>query len=170
MDNNNVATAETTTPVVAEVTQTTPSAEAVKPALMERVKTEWAKAVLQGKQFAARLVPSYKTLAVAGTLAFLLLTATAVMNGVAAQDRIVKATTAAQDKIVTATVAAQSRIAAEAEKKAPTLGQRLYAAGQVVHGYTIQPCVNADGAVRSSVFGEATATAVAPSSMTITVK
>lgn len=45
----------------------------------------------------------------------------------------------------------------------PTIGQRIYGAGQTVYGYTVQPVVNADGAVKNRVFGGApVASASAP--------
>lgn len=66
---------------------------------------------------------------------------------------------------VVSTVDANQRITAAAESQAAavtaatqnTIGSRIYSAGQTVYGYTVQPVVNADGAVRNRVFGTAPA-------------
>lgn len=41
----------------------------------------------------------------------------------------------------------------------PTIGQRISAAGSVLHSWTVQPVVNADGAVKSRVSGMFSASA-----------
>jgi hypothetical protein len=92
----------------------------------------------------AKCVPSYKTLAVVGTVCFLGLLAVSVGSAIETGNVV---------------QAAQKELAATAQQLAnrPTIGQRVYGAGQTVYGYTIQPAVNADGAVKNRVFGSAPA-------------
>jgi hypothetical protein len=124
---------------------------AAKTTILETVKAYMAFIVAFVRSIPSRLTglaatcaPSYKTLAVVGMVCFLGLLAVSVVSAIET-DNVVQA--------------AQKELAATAQQLAnqPTIGQRVYGAGQTVYGYTVQPVVNADGAVKNRVFGSAPA-------------
>ena len=147
----------------AKNTTTAATTSAVKPSIKERLTASWSSVVAVGprvKSFCVGLVPSYKLTAALGTLCFLLLVGAALVNGMEANKQIVASTAATHDRMASAV---------EERMAVPSVGQRIYSAGQTVYGYTVQPVVSADGAVKNRLFGEAPAATV-PSSLTITVK